>query len=636
MKKLIFLLLTIVTCSYAFAGKNISNNITITVGQTITLNPWNEAGSPRGTYNTGYNLNDETSFLISEESHTTSLPCNVNGSTKGSYEIYTLTALKTGVYTFKVSILSFPNSSSYGDRSYVTYNLNVVDVTSINMPSVLSLKIGETYALSPTWQNSEAKTTLSYTSSDKSVATVSSNGIVTAVNTGTSIITCTATNGVTATCSVTVSPVLATSISLNKEELELAVDDRYSLEATILPDNATSKSVTWKCSNENIAFVSNTGQIIGVAPGYCNVTATTTDGSNLSASCMVHVFNKVMVESISLDKNNAQLIKGDKLKLVVSFNPSTATNKTFTWSSSNPECASVDTEGNVMGLTEGTSTITVSTMDGSNLSAACLVDVLRDKYEIRFIIDNEVYKKDSCMYGQKIVVPENVPEKDGHTFSGWKNVPVTMPAEDIDILGQYITNKYHIFYIVDKKLYKKDTLTYNAPIKLVDKPTKEGYSFNGWYLAKTHEGIIDDLREILGTPAKGVSGTEIPSVMPDHDLYISGEFQINKYLLTYLVDVYTFATDSIEYNATITPREAPVKQGCNFLYWDGIPLQMPAQDITCTAVYDDSSGIACNHSNEENEAIAYYTTNGQKISSIQKGINIAVYSDGTIKKIIVK
>ena len=100
-------------------------------------------------------------------------------------------------------------------------------------------------------------------------------------------------------------------------------------------------------------------------------------------------------------------------------------------------------------------------------------------YTVTFIVDGEVYDTLSVEYGEKITLPDT-PVKEGHTFSGWSEAPETMPAEDIVIEGSFSVNSYTITYKVDGEVYATDSIAYGAEIVPHDEPTKEGHTFSGW------------------------------------------------------------------------------------------------------------------------------------------------------------
>ena len=169
------------------------------------------------------------------------------------------------------------------------YAVKVVDVISITLPSVLNLHIGEEYHLSPIVSDNEATTSLTWSSTDSSVVSISEDGIITALQEGSSSVICTAHNGVSAQCLVTVNPAMVSSITLNETEVEMTVGSRLQLEATVLPENATDKSLTWSSSNEDVAWVSGSGKVVAVGTGFCQIKATANDGSGKFATCFVDV-----------------------------------------------------------------------------------------------------------------------------------------------------------------------------------------------------------------------------------------------------------------------------------------------------------------------------------------------------------
>lgn len=169
-----------------------------------------------------------------------------------------------------------------------------------------------------------------------------------------------------------------TSISLNQTEIANAeVGQQIQLIATLLPNNATNKTVTWRSSNESVVTVDANGLIKIVAEGEAVITAATTDGSNLSATCKVTVPHKaILATDISLNKTEiANIEVGEMVQLLAVVLPSNADNKVVTWSSSNENIATVDANGLVTIVGDGEVIITAKTTDGSNLSATCKITV---------------------------------------------------------------------------------------------------------------------------------------------------------------------------------------------------------------------------------------------------------------------
>jgi len=164
--------------------------------------------------------------------------------------------------------------------------------------SYVSLVVGGTETLTPTITPANATNkTVSWRSSNNSIATVSAQGIVAGVAAGTATITVTTVDGnKTADCTVTVTvPVIG--VSLNKSSTSIVVGNTETLSPTITPANATNKTVSWRSSNASIATVSSNGTVTAVAPGSATITITTADG-NKTATCTVTILQTVSPDRI--------------------------------------------------------------------------------------------------------------------------------------------------------------------------------------------------------------------------------------------------------------------------------------------------------------------------------------------------
>ena len=168
-----------------------------------------------------------------------------------------------------------------------------VAVTGVSLnKSSADLSVGETETLTATITPSNATNqNVTWSSSNTIVASVSSNGVVTAKASGTAKITVKTTDGNwTASCDITVrnSVITVTGISLNRTSVNLVIGQTETLAAIITPTNATDKNVTWSSSNTDIATVSSSGVVTAKAVGTVTITATTVDG-NKTATCTVVV-----------------------------------------------------------------------------------------------------------------------------------------------------------------------------------------------------------------------------------------------------------------------------------------------------------------------------------------------------------
>ena len=212
--------------------------------------------------------------------------------------------------------------------------------------------------------------TVTWSTSDAAVATVE-NGVVTAVAAGTATITATAGNQ-TATCVVTVAKATidVEGVTLNESSISLVEGKNFTLVATVTPDNATDKTVTWTSSDEKVATVEN-GVVTAKSAGTATITA---QAGDKTATCVVTVAKKVIaVSGITLSQTTAALIEGETVTLTATVSPTDATDKTVTWTSSDEKVATVE-NGVVTAKSAGTATITAQAGDKT---ATCVVTVAK-------------------------------------------------------------------------------------------------------------------------------------------------------------------------------------------------------------------------------------------------------------------
>ena len=288
-----------------------------------------------------------------------------------------VTAVKEGTTTITVTT----NDGNLTAECQVTITDPVVPIEHVTAVSLdkksLTMTEGDTQTLTATIEpeNADNKNVI-WTSKDSSIATVD-NGTVTAVKEGTTTITVTSEDGgKTAECQVTVNKktVPVTSVALDKSELSLLTGNTGALTATVMPADATDKSVTWTSSDESIATVSNVGLVRGAKAGKATITVTTKDGGK-TASCAVTVTDPVIrVTAVSLNKTSTELTEGGSETLAATVAPANATDKTISWTSSNTAVATVSADGKVQAVKAGTAVITVTTTDGRK-TAACTVTV---------------------------------------------------------------------------------------------------------------------------------------------------------------------------------------------------------------------------------------------------------------------
>ena len=180
------------------------------------------------------------------------------------------------------------------------------------------------------------------------------------------------------------------------------------------------------------------------------------------------------------------------------------------------------------------------------------------KHKLIYQVDGTEYKSYELEAGSSIT-PEAAPTKEGYTFSGWDEVPETMPDKDVTVSGTFSINKYKLIYKVDGVEYKNYDVEYGTSITPETEPTMEGFTFSGW--------------------------GEIPETMPAKDVMITGTFTKGAFKLTYMLDGQTYKTLNYDYGDDITPEEAPTREGYTFSGWSEIPATMPAKDVTIIGTF---------------------------------------------------
>ncbi|RHC45103.1 doubled motif LPXTG anchor domain-containing protein [Hungatella hathewayi] len=181
-----------------------------------------------------------------------------------------------------------------------------------------------------------------------------------------------------------------------------------------------------------------------------------------------------------------------------------------------------------------------------------------NSYKVTYEVDGtpygmvEIYK-----YGDLVTLQKN-PTKEGYTFSGWDHSnEFAMPARDVKIKGSFIVNSYTVTYKVDgAQIGEPETYKYGEAVTLREKPSKEGYTFNGW----SYEAGFN---------------------MPAEDVVIEGSYQINSYTVTYKVDGEQFGEqETYEFNGLVQLRSEPTKEGYTFSHWNrSSEFNMPANDV---------------------------------------------------------
>lgn len=227
------------------------------------------------------------------------------------------------------------------------------------------------------------------------------------------------------------------------------------------------------------------------------------------------------------------------------------------------------------------------------------------KYTVTYMVDGQVYQTSELKVGETIAAV-TAPIKEGYTFSGWSELPKTMPAHDVVVTGSFTVNSYKLTYQVDGSDYKTLEVNYGVTLSAEQEPVKEGYTFSGW--------------------------SELPETMPAHDVVITGTFSVNSYKVTFMYGDNVLKTITVEYGATIPLPTSLDSERYTLVEWLEVPATMPAHDVIIYANYVDGINLV-----EANGKFVYrIQMNGISATTPLKGIHIIRMGDGSTKKVMIK
>ena len=463
-----------------------------------------------------------------------------------------------------------------------------------------------------------ADTSVSWSSSDEahSVVTLTDNGdgtaTITAVGPGTAAITVrSAVDNKTDTCVVTVEMPVS-GVMLSAEAIDVQVGgEAASLTATVSPDNATNKTVTWKSADETVATVTDNGDgtatVTAVGNGTTTITVTTEDGE-YSASCNVRVTTPVT--GVSLDRTAAEVYLGTTQTLTATVTPETASNQNVSFTSSNTDVATVaagQTAGTcvITPVATGTTTITVTTEDGAK-TATCAVTV--KAYTVTFRNDDEAQtslQTNQYAYGDRpsytgTVMPTKASTAQyDYVFRGWTvdgtatyttetGLPEVTADATYTAVYEPVLRRYRVTFVDEDgtmvlRASAYDYGTAGAAIAQPEAPDKEAtaqytYSFAGW-----SDGETTYTEE-----------TGLPAVTGEVTYRAAYTATVNEYTVNFwnaLEDEIPLESKSVPYGSAPTyTGETPTKAATaeytyDFIGWgnsDGMPV-----DLTDVAVEGD-------------------------------------------------
>ena len=328
-------------------------------------------------------------------------------------------------------------------------------------------------------------------------------------------------------------PIAVESVTLSQNVATLIEGNALDLTATVTPDYATDKTVTWSSSDEEVATVDEKGNITAVAPGTVTITAT---AGAVKAICEVTVEATSYVFTLQVEGKEyftKTIKRGTELAT---------------------EMVSVEQP-----VKEG------HTFSGWNVPATMPEEDLTlngtfiiNSYLVTFKIGEEVISSEELAYGTEIVAPE-APEKEGYTFDGWGKVDATVPVGGATYEGTYTANIYTVTFKIGDDVILSEELAYGTAIVAPEAPEKEGYTFSGW-------GDVDATVPVDGATYQGAYTAKIYTVI----------FKIGDDVIS---------SEELAYGTAIVAPEAPEKEGYTFSGWVDVDATVPAEDVTYEGSY---------------------------------------------------
>ncbi len=373
---------------------NISNT-TLYTGQTAAISP---SVSPSNTYNSAVSYSSSNVGVAS-----VSASGVITALKAGSATITVTTADGSNIArTVAVTVKQYVSSISVDYASHILYTGETISITASTSP------------------NDASDMSLSYTSSDPSIAIVSESGIITALKAGNVAVTVTALDRSTVKSTIAVTVLQkATILTIDNPITCLYTGETHQILCTLLPIDTSNKAVTYSSSDLNIADVSASGLIFAKTPGTTTISVATADGSNLVQTFLLTV--KQYVTSITTMPSDSILYTADTLQLDVETYPSVATDNTLSFISSNPDVAEVDSIGLITAMKAGTTTIIVTATDRNTITAQVTITV--KQHAEQMTIDNpikEIYIGESYQLSYSVLPTDTTDQTLNYTSSDFE------------------------------------------------------------------------------------------------------------------------------------------------------------------------------------------------------------------------
>ncbi len=378
---------------------------------------------------------DETQQLIAEILPASATETDITwSSTKPNFATVNENGLVEGVAAGQTVIVA-KTANGLVASCIVTVEENIIEPTSISLTETdVTLEEGKKEQLLATVLPADATNkSVVWTSNNTDVATVSQSGRITAIAEGTATITATTSNGVEKTCAVTVTPVLATSVSISPKTLVFTDNEKYTVTANITPANASNKTIVWSVENESIARVTKDGVVTSVAVGETRLFATTSNG--VKASIAIDV-KAVPVYATNIEVNLPKTTINIKESILAEaiITPANTTDKSVTWSVLQPAIATIDQTGEITGVSAGTTKITATTSNGIEATATITVNA-DEATSVSINQKSLVLDVDDKLTLQAIVLPVTTTNKSVTWQSNNKDAVIVNSQGEVTAVG---------------------------------------------------------------------------------------------------------------------------------------------------------------------------------------------------------
>ena len=248
------------------------------------------------------------------------------------------------------------------------------------------------------------------------------------------------------------------SITVSTNYLAINVGETRQITYNILPANATDKTVTYSSSDNSKVSVDQLGNIRALKEGDVLITVTCSNGVSTDCQVVVSAVSEVIaVTGISLNKTSVNMHTGDTLTLKATISPTNATNKSVKWESSAPTIASIDNNGLVTALSDGSATITCTSLSNTNISANCTIDITTIK-TLTSVTNGLVHSYDLTALNGSSTTVEDLTGNVVLTMDGFSDVASAKTADGIvseansrlkqDAVSPTVTNEYSIVFTV--------------------------------------------------------------------------------------------------------------------------------------------------------------------------------------------